>query len=183
MKKIVGSTEGSAFRGGVHPGAMVRLEPGTPGASGGIVKTHVIASMAIGLVPLPLFDVVALVGVQVKMVHALCNEYGVPFRENLGRSLIASLIGGMLPTATTASLASIIKILPGFGTLAGGASMAILGGALSYAVGKVFIHHFERGGTLIDFAPDRYRDRLRDAFVEGRGVAVAAREGDAAATE
>ncbi|GAB6040672.1 hypothetical protein JCM17961_13460 [Endothiovibrio diazotrophicus] len=139
------------------------------------VKSYVIASMAVGLVPVPVLDVAALIGIQMKMVHSLCNEYGVPFKEKVGRSIITSLIGGILPTVATVSLASVVKIIPGFGSLAGGASMSILGGALTYAVGRVFISHFEKNGTLDDLDPAQYREDLKSAVEEGKDVAAAAK--------
>jgi hypothetical protein len=36
--------------------------------------------------------------------------------------------------------------------------MALLGGASTYAVGRVFIQHFESGGTLLTFDPAKVRD-------------------------
>lgn len=135
------------------------------------VRGYVIASMGIGLVPVPVFDLAALIGLQLKMVHNLCETYEVKFSHNLGKSTVISLIGGVMPVAVTASFASVLKIIPGFGSLAASASVAVLGGALTYAVGRIFIEHFESGGTLLDFDPAAYHDRFRKAFVRGRQVA------------
>jgi len=145
------------------------------------VKAHIIAGMAVGLVPVPAVDMVALIGVQLKMLHSLCKTYDVPFKENLGKSLISSLIGGSIPAAATITLASVAKLIPGIGTLAGGASVSVLSGALTFAVGRVFIYHFEKKGTLADFDPAAYRDMFKSAFAEGKGVAAdAEKSADAA---
>ena len=45
------------------------------------------------LVPIPLVDVAAVGGVQLQMLRRLSEIYGVPFSENMGKSVIASLAG------------------------------------------------------------------------------------------
>jgi uncharacterized protein (DUF697 family) len=52
--------------------------------------------MGASLVPVPLFDLLALSGVQLKMLHSLTKLYEVPFSKNLGKSSIASLLGGVM---------------------------------------------------------------------------------------
>src|SRR5882757_854237 len=70
-------------------------------------------SGAAGLVPIPLLDVAAVGGVQLQMLRRLSEIYSVPFSDNLGKSMIASLAGSVLPasTATTAamSVGSLLK--------------------------------------------------------------------------
>lgn len=118
-----------------------------------VVKNHVITSMGIALVPIPIVDLVGLTGTQLKMVHSLAKLYKVPFSENLGKSLIVSLVGGFMPTSTAMTLASFAKAIPGLGTATGMVSVTVLGGATTYAIGSVFVQHFESGGTLLDFDP------------------------------
>ena len=48
------------------------------------------------------------------------------------------------------------------------AAMPTLNAAISYAVGKVFIQHFESGGTFLDFDPKKVRAYFEDQFREGR---------------
>ena len=120
-----------------------------------IVKNHVIGSMGLSLVPIPLVDLVALSGIQLKMLHNLAKLYRVPFSENLGKSLIMALVGGVMPTSTAITLASFAKAIPGLGTATGMVSVSVLGGATTYAIGSVFTQHFETGGTLLDFDPKK----------------------------
>ena len=42
--------------------------------------------MGTSLVPIPLFDLVALTSVQLKMLYSLTRLYEVPFSKNLGKS-------------------------------------------------------------------------------------------------
>ena len=146
------------------------------GQAQAIVKNHVIGSMGISLVPIPLVDLVALSGIQIKMLHALARLYRVPFSENLGKSLIVSLVGGVMPTSTAMTLASLAKAIPGLGTATGMISVSVLGGATTYAIGNVFMQHFESGGTLLDFDPKTMRDYFASKLREGKQVATNLRQ-------
>src|SRR6185295_5837131 len=70
-------------------------------------------SGAAGLIPLPFVDVIAVGGVQLQMLRRLSEIYGVPFTENRGKSLIASLAGSLLPasvaTTTAMTFGSLLK--------------------------------------------------------------------------
>lgn len=141
-----------------------------------LIKSYVIAAMGVGLVPIPLFDLVGLVGVQMKLVHGLAHHYDVPFSENLGKSLVTVLVGGALPIATTITASSFLKVIPGIGSLAGGTSVAVLSGAVTYAIGQVFAQHFASGGTLLDFDPASLRDRFQQELQDGETVAQGMQE-------
>jgi uncharacterized protein (DUF697 family) len=123
-----------------------------------IVKKHALYAAAAGLVPLPVFDLAAITGVQVKMLKDLADYYRTPFAEDMGKGLLTALLGGIIPTKLTWGFAgSFIKGLPVVGTLLGFFTSPAFGSASTYAVGKVFILHFESGGTLLDFDPDKVR--------------------------
>ncbi|MBI1208002.1 MAG: DUF697 domain-containing protein [Azospirillum sp.] len=140
-----------------------------------IVKTGVIAAMGLGLVPIPVFDMVAVVGAILHMVRELARHYGVDFNEVLARSISVSLIGGVLPVLATAGLSSLLKVIPGFGSLAGGASVSVLSGALTYAVGRTFVSHFEGGGTLLDLDLEAARRSFKTLVEQGRAAVVGLR--------
>jgi uncharacterized protein (DUF697 family) len=114
-----------------------------------------------GLIPLPVVDVVAVGGLQVQMVRRISQLYGVPFSENRGKALIASLAGALIPASSAMGAASAMKAVPIIGTLAGGFVMPVLSAGATYAIGKAFIEHFASGGTLLDFNPPDYRDFVR----------------------
>lgn len=136
-----------------------------------LIKNYVIAATAFGLIPIPLADLGALMALQIKLVHGLATHYGVPFKENMVKSLIASLLSGATSIVSVMGLASIAKAIPVLGTLGGGASVAITGGAVTYAVGQVFAKHFESGGTVLNFDPNKMREVFRRKVKEGEEVA------------
>jgi len=122
-------------------------------------------SGAAGLIPVPLVDLAAVGGVQVEMVRRLSQVYGVPFSENRGKSIIASIAGTLLPasaaTTTTMTLASALKFLPGLGTTVAVISMPAFAAGATYVIGKVFMKHFASGGTLLDFELPEYREFIK----------------------
>jgi uncharacterized protein (DUF697 family) len=138
-----------------------------------VVKDHMMIALGVGIIPVPLVDLVAAFGSQVWMVQRLCGIYGVKFSENLARSLIMSLVG----TLSLASMAigvgfSFGKMIPGAGTLMGMLSLPIMSAALSYSIGKIFIGHFELGGTLVDFDPRANGVYFRDLYQRGKSFAT-----------
>ena len=137
------------------------------------VKKYALGSMAIAALPLPLVDLAAVTGLQVKMVHNIANQYEIPFSQNLVKSLIAAITGGALSVTTVMPLASFVKVVPLIGQVAGFISGAVMFGATSYAIGKVFIEHFESGGTFLDFDPENMKAHFQKLFEEGQKFATA----------
>ena len=129
-----------------------------------IIKEYVIATMTAGLVPVPVFDLVAITGIQIKMAHSLCRHYGVPFQKEVARSIVLSIISGALPVKFGAATASLLKLIPGLGTASGTVGVVVLSGALSYATGRVFAEHLASGGTLLTLRTADVTGRFRSAF-------------------
>jgi len=129
-----------------------------------IVRNYCVASGAIGFIPVPLVDLAALTGVQLKMVHSLARVYDVPFKRSWAKSAIASLVGGSAPLLASRSTASMMKSVPGIGTGLAIVTQPALSSACTYAVGKVFIQHFSSGGTFLTFDPAKVRDYFSQLF-------------------
>jgi uncharacterized protein (DUF697 family) len=133
----------------------------------GIVRNYMLGALAVGLIPLPLVDLMALSGIQLKMLHSLARLYGIEFSEQLGKSVIASLLGGGVSLSLSSNLASLVKSIPFYG-LTRMVSVSLFGGASTYAIGQVFIQHFESGGTFLNFDPHQVRDYYAKQFKEGK---------------
>ena len=137
------------------------------------VKKYMWMSMGAGLIPVPFLDWAAVSGVQLKMLADLSKIYGVPYKENTGKALIGSLAGFVLPHALACGmLGSALKAIPVVGSLAGAPAMAVFCGAYEWALGNVFIQHFESGGTFLDFDPEAVKAYFKAQFEEGKKVAT-----------
>lgn len=147
-----------------------------------ILRNHVLGSMGVGLIPIPLVDLVALTGVQLNMLRKLAKAYNIPFAQDKVKNLLASLIGGGIPVTFSNAVASLIKSVPVIGQTTGAVAMPILAGATTYAVGRVFVQHFASGGTFLNFDPEAVRDYYAAMFKEGEKVASGLKSDDTAAS-
>lgn len=129
-----------------------------------IVKRNTLWSMGLGLLPTPGVDLIAVTGVQIKMLNELSHLYKIPFAENRVKSILTSLVGGLGTLAVAPALFSLVKIIPIVGQTAGLVSVPLSAGAFTYAVGKVFNQHFASGGTFLDFEPSEVREHFRREF-------------------
>ena len=136
------------------------------------VKNYMWWSMGAGLIPVPFVDLVAVSGVQLKMLAEISKIYGVQFQESRGKAVIGSLIGSIVPGVISfGSVGSLLKAVPLVGALVGAPSMVLFCGASAWALGKVFIRHFESGGTLLTFDPEEAKEHFKEQFEEGRKMA------------
>lgn len=130
-----------------------------------IVRPNVMWAMGAGVVPLPVVDVLAISAVQLKMLKQLGDHYGVAFREHRVKSIVGSLIGGLGSYGLgTLAVMSLMKVVPFAGQALGSVAVPIAGGALTHALGTVFVQHFESGGTFLDFDPVAMREHFRQEF-------------------
>jgi len=137
-----------------------------------IVQTSVYYAMGAGIVPIPLFDFIAVTGVQLDMLRRLSNHYEVEFMQGKGKNILGALAGGGFSSSLAPMLASMVKIVPFVGSTLGAVSMPIVAGAMTYAVGKVFIQHFESGGTFLTFDPEAVKEFYAEQLKEGKTVAA-----------
>ena len=132
-----------------------------------MVRNHALVAAGLGLVPMPFIDFLALTGTQLNLLRELAHLYDTEFKEDLVKKLTASLINGYVPLQFAAHLASALKAIPLIGQTAGSLSMSVLGGGTTYAIGTVFVQHFESGGTFLDFDPKTVRAYFRQHFMDG----------------
>jgi uncharacterized protein (DUF697 family) len=64
-----------------------------------------------------------------------------------------------------------LKAVPVVGALAGVPVMVVSCGATAWALGRVFIQHFESGGTFLNLDPEQVREHFKTHLEEGRTVA------------
>jgi uncharacterized protein (DUF697 family) len=143
-------------------------------------RHHILASMGVGLVPVPMVDVVALMGVQLNMIRKLAAEYDIPFKQDRGKSIITSLVGGLLSTELGIAICSLIKCIPVIGQTIGAVAMPVMSGAATYAIYKVFVQHFESGGTFLDLDPAKVKSYFTEQFRKGKKVVTDLRSDETA---
>jgi uncharacterized protein (DUF697 family) len=139
----------------------------TKETANGVVKSHVLWSMGAGFIPLPVLDMIAVTAVQLDMLKQMSAVYGQDFSATSGKSWISALTGTYLARMG----AQAIKAIPGVGSMIGGISMSVLSGASTYAIGQVFIQHFESGGTMLNFNSEQFSAFYKEQFEKGKEFA------------
>lgn len=162
--------------------AAVSIDPDRARRLEKISRNHVIAASGIGLVPIPIADIVALVAVQIDMIRDLSREYDVPFRKDVGKSVVMSLLGSIAPVGIGGTMSSLIKCIPLIGQTTGAVTMPLISGAATYAIYKVFVQHFESGGTFLDLDPAKVKSYFAEQFTKGKKVAADIKAEEAAPT-
>lgn len=105
-----------------------------------IMGTAVSAAMGIGAAPIPFADAALLVPIQIGMIASITATYGLDFSEGFLSAVVASAIGGAAATLTgRAIVGGLLKLIPGAGSIAGGAVAAATAGAMTTALGTAYI--------------------------------------------
>lgn len=135
-----------------------------------IVRTHVGWAAAAGLVPVPLVDLAAITAVQISMVRSLGKLYGLSFRKEAAKSIIGAVVGSGGAVAVSAPVASAMKAVPGVGYFVSTFVEPAAAAASTFALGRVFVHHFDSGGSLLNLDPTVIRKHYYEEFEKARGT-------------
>jgi uncharacterized protein (DUF697 family) len=143
-----------------------------------LIKNHVMAAGAMSVVPLPLLDIAAITVVQLRMIQKLAAMYSKSFSERPVRNTIAGLAGGVLGhSAGVITALSLAKAIPGIGWALGMVTLPVVVGASSYAIGRVYLRHFEEGGSIYDISVDNAKSYYNEQLEKGKQIAEAAKAG------
>lgn len=126
-------------------------------------------SMAASFIPVPYVDLATLATLQTKLIVNLASLYDQKLSRQAVNGVITVLIGTLSPTGASQVTAGMFaKFVPGVGTLIGATSLALFSYAATHAVGKIFVRHFENGGTFSSFVAENYQSALKKEFVAAK---------------
>ena len=127
-----------------------------------IINKHVLWAMTSAAIPIHIVDAIGVMFIQNDMMKQLCALYEFDYNQNLGKSVVASLI-----SATTAKGISVI-----FNKSKGTERivMSVISGALTYALGRFFISNFEKGISIIDIDLKAGEELFNEYFEKGKDV-------------
>jgi small GTP-binding protein len=124
--------------------------------------------------PFPLLDLAGGSVITVKMVIDLANVYGqkidadtiVTLLAQLGKNLVAMVGATAAAPALGAGIASVLKTVPGIGTIAGGAIQGLVQALVTRWIGRVFREYFRREmqpppGGIAELARDEWAEITR----------------------
>jgi uncharacterized protein (DUF697 family) len=136
-------------------------------AAGEIIASSTKWSIAASLVPIPYLDIAALGAIQVNMIVDLAKLYDHKVTKQAVHGVISVMLGTLVPAgAAQLAVTSSTKLFPGYGTAIGTVSLAAFGTAATYSIGKVFVRHFESGGTIGNFSTAAVQEDLKKEFAK-----------------
>lgn len=116
-----------------------------------LIKEHTLYSLGSGMIPILGLDIMANTAVQMELTRRLCKLYHLKFEEAQLRALLNALVGSTAARVYAMGTKSLLKLIPGVGTMVGGVVVGLYAAASTYASGEVFKLHIEKGGTLNNF--------------------------------
>ncbi|MBR1736761.1 MAG: 50S ribosome-binding GTPase [Firmicutes bacterium] len=109
-----------------------------------IVAATVAATFGEGFVPIPFGDTPVLMATQVGMIASITSVYGIDLNKAMITAIISSIIGSstMAIIGRTVS-ANLLKLIPGYGSVAGGLVSGATAAVLTTALGEAYIRIME----------------------------------------
>ncbi len=105
-------------------------------AAQGFIGATVTAAGAAAATPIPFSDAALLVPLQLAMMARIAQLYGMP-ADKAGLAAVAT--SAIATTAGRASFTSLLKLVPGAGSVAGGVISAGVAGAFTFAMGQAWL--------------------------------------------
>jgi uncharacterized protein (DUF697 family)/GTPase SAR1 family protein len=157
--------------------AAQKIDPARKAAAADrAVNQAAAAAAAAGFTPIPFADAAVLVPIQIGMMAKIATIYDIPMQ----RATVASLAATTVTTQTgRAAATGLLKLVPGIGTIAGGAITGGVAGSITFAVGhawhRVCIGMAEGkyqtvSGTLDSQMVRRVFNEEFSAIVRSRGI-------------
>lgn len=104
------------------------------------VTSATAAAASVGLLPIPLADSITLIGIQVGMMVGINSVFKIDLKKDAIKSLIFGALGvSGVGTIGRAIFSSLVKVIPGVGSVTGGILASVIGGTLTLSLGKAYI--------------------------------------------
>ncbi len=133
-----------------------------------VVRHAVYAAMGLGIVPIPLFNFAAVTAGNLIMARKLAGLYGVEFKEGVAKKIIASVVSSGAGTLASPLVESLVSGIPLVGLPLTIGTKPALNGMTTYALGRMFITHFESDGTFVGANIDAMKKSFKNAYANSR---------------
>ncbi len=92
------------------------------------------AAGAVGLIPIPFSDALAIAPIQAGMIYKMNDAFGVKMKDSVAASLITGLLGVTAVVQVGGTLVNgLLKFIPVVGSVAGGATAAVITEGIGFA--------------------------------------------------
>ncbi|QQW87924.1 GTP-binding protein [Helicobacter pylori] len=125
------------------------------------------AAGAAGLIPIPFSDALAIAPIQVGMIYKMNDAFGVKIEESVAASLITGLLGVTAVAQVGRTLVNgFLKFIPVVGSVAGGATAAVITEGIGFAYLKVLEKCFnDETGEVELPAMDTIKSLFKESYL------------------
>jgi uncharacterized protein (DUF697 family) len=135
---------------------------------GKTIRESVYVSAGVGIVPIPLFNIAAVTASNLNLTRKLSNLYGVEFKEGIAKKIITSIVGAGAGTLATPLVESAVSWIPIIGLPLVIGTRPALNAMTTYALARMFVTHFEKGGSFVGANLEVMKEYFVDAFRNSR---------------
>jgi uncharacterized protein (DUF697 family) len=118
-------------------------------------------SLATIVLPNSLLEYAAISGIQLKMLHDLSRIYDIPFKADGVKVIIGSILGGSVAYFLSDLYSNWVKVIPVVGKPIAFLSEPAMAYLTTYAVGFVFLEHFENNGSFQDIELEQIKKSIK----------------------
>lgn len=123
-----------------------------------LIKQHCGAAFVTGFTPIPCSDAPILVANELTLMARILYLYGLgDIKDLISKSAISSIIGSLLTSGGKALVGTLIKLIPGVGT--------VVGGLISGSVGAIITAAFGEATSKVSY--EITKAKLRGENIEG----------------
>ncbi|WQT28457.1 DUF697 domain-containing protein [Helicobacter pylori] len=125
------------------------------------------AAAAVGLIPIPFSDALAIAPIQAGMIYKMNDAFGVKMEESVATSLITGLLGVTAVAQVGRTLVNgFLKFIPVVGSVAGGATAAVITEGIGFAYLKVLEKCFnDETGEVELPAMDTIKSLFKESYL------------------
>lgn len=133
------------------------------------VAKYAATSGVIGASPIPFSDAPLLAAQQLSMIAHITTIFGLPIQKALLTAIISSVAGVSGTTLGGKTLVTnLLKLVPGIGTITGGAISASVAASLTFALGLAYISVlkfvFEEESKGNDVSMETIKEKMKEEF-------------------
>lgn len=140
-----------------------------------LVNHYATSCGAAAVTPIPFSDIAILIPIQIGMILHISNIFGINISKENAAKLLTALLS-VVGTAFTVRfsvqlLGNVLKVIPGFGSVAGGAINATIALGTTKVMGNAYIAYLDSNidhlaDILTDFKPDMFKSYVNSAKVQ-----------------
>ena len=134
-----------------------------------IVLAAAAAATGEGAAPIPFADCIVLIPTQIAMIANITAIFGLPVNKSVITAIVSSTVGsGGATVLGKTVVANLAKLIPGAGTVVGGAISAGTAGLITVALGEAYIGVmtlvFNGEMSMDDISSEKGKNLIKDLF-------------------